>query len=509
MKRKVDFLLDNAQVVTLDSHQPRAEGVAVAEGQILFLGTKATLKNVSAARRIDCHGMTILPGFHDAHLHFFSLVSSLLETDLGDAASLSELLARLTERALTLPAGAWVKAQGYHEFHLKEKRHPTRWELDQAVPGHPLRLTHVTRHAWVLNSRALALAGITVEQEPPGVGYVERDSAGEPTGLILEPRLSPEALPSPSRDEWARGIKQAGRLLLSYGITSFQDATASNGPEQWREFQKLKAQGELPCRATVMMGWEALEELRRQGLSPGQGDDSLRLGPVKVMLDETGPTPSPQQEELERIVFEAHRAGFQIAIHAVEEPAVAAAIAAVESAQARHPRPDPRHRIEHCSQCSPHLMLRLAQLGAVVVSQPSFLYVSGDRYRATVPPERQPWLYPFGSLLKSGVPLAASSDAPVTSPDPFVGIYAAASRRPRQGAPLTPEEAISPGQALAAYTLGAAYSVYREGALGSIAPGKLADFILVDGDPTRVPQEELKDIRVVKNFIGGELVWEA
>ncbi|MBI4297804.1 MAG: amidohydrolase [Chloroflexi bacterium] len=509
MRCKVDALLYNARIITLDPARPSAEAVAVEQGRILWVGENADIVGLEAEQHLDCQGLTLLPGFHDAHLHFFAFASSVSELDLSDASSLTNLLALVQGRAQTTPPGRWVLGQGYHEFHLKEKRHPTRRELDQVAPGHPIRLAHSTHHAWVLNSQALALAGISQDYEPPDVGHVERDEAGEPTGLILEPHIHAEALTPLSAAEQKDMAREATQLLLGRGITSFQDATAGNGLAHWREFQRLKAEGEMPCRATVMMGWEALDELLSQGLQPRAEEGGLRLGPIKIMQDEASPTLQPPQAELDAIVLATHRAGFQIAIHAVEEPAVAAAVSALGKAQKAYPRPDPRHRIEHASQCPPHLQERLHRLGAVVVSQPPFLYASGDRYLETVPPEGQPWLYPFGSLLKAGVTLAASSDAPIAPPNPFLGIYSAATRHSRMGQSLSLQERISPQQALSMYTLGAAHSIFRESELGSLTPGKLADFILVDRDPTETPSEELKDIRVMKTFIGGKLAWEA
>jgi len=507
LSQEVDLLLHNANVVTLDPSQPRDEAVAVRGGRILFVGNRAGASRLGAARQFDCQGLTLLPGFHDAHLHFFSLASSLLEVDLNGVASVAELVSRIKERAGSILPARWVLGQGYHEFDLREKRHPTRWELDKVSPEHPVRLAHLTRHAWVLNSQALALGGITREQEPPGIGHVERDNDGEPTGLILEPKLD-HLLPPMSREGLREATKRAVRLLLSSGVTSFQDATASNDLARWRLFRRLKERGQMPCRATVMLGWQALSGAVAQGLDARSGDAGLHLGPIKMMLDETGAGVHPSQEELDRIVLGVHRAGFQVAIHAIEERAVAAAIGALEKAQAACPRTDARHRLEHASQCPPALQERLRRLGAVVASQPPFLYASGDRYRATVAPEKQRWLYPFGSWHEAGVPVAGSSDAPVATLNPLLGIYAAATRRSRRGTVFNQEEALSVHQSLQMYTLGAAYSVFREGELGSIAAGKLADFILVDRDPTHVPVEELKDIRVVKTFIGGDVAWE-
>lgn len=513
MSLSADLILHNANVITMDPARPRAGLVAVRGDRVCLVGTEADLEGLRrpGARVIDGGGATLLPGFHDAHLHFFSLASSLLEVDCGppQAASIPDLLARLGERARAIPPGQWLRARGYHEFHLRERRHPTRWELDRAAPHHPVCLAHRSLHACVLNSRALALAGIAREKADPGVGYVERDQDGEPTGLLLEagPYLG-DVMPSPTPEEEQEGVRRACRLLLSSGVTSIQDAGSANDLGRWRAFSRLKERGDLPLRVAMMVGVRAMAEFLEVGLGPGSGDEGLYLGPAKVMQDETGSALSPGPGELLELVLRGHRAGFQVAIHAVEERAVAAALAALEQALAQEPRPGHRHRIEHCSECPPPLLGRLQRLGAVVVSQPPFIYYSGERYRAQVPAPQQPWLYRLGSFLKAGLGPAASSDAPVAGPAPLVGVYAAVARRSAEGGVLTPEEAVTPEQALWMYTQGAARSVFREDMLGSLAPGKLADMALLSGDPTRVPAEEILGLRVERTFIGGRLVWE-
>jgi len=234
----------------------------------------------------------------------------------------------------------------------------------------------------------------------------------------------------------------------------------------------------------------------------------MRLGAVKVMLGIEEKGVKPPQDELNQLALACHEAGFQLAFHAVAEDTVAAAAQALEYINGHSPVAKRRHRIEHCGECPPSLLERLRKLGAVIVTQPPFIYYHGERYLATVAPSQLPWLYRLKSPLASGVVVAGSSDAPVVPNNPLVGIYAAVTRQAESGQVLLPGEAISARQALALYTINAAYASFEEGIKGSITPGKLADIVVLSDDPTGVPPERIKDIRVEMTILGGEVVWE-
>jgi len=259
----------------------------------------------------------------------------------------------------------------------------------------------------------------------------------------------------------------------------------------------------------MMPGIEALSQFQEAGLTFGSGDNQLRLGGVKIVLNEATGELYPPQPELNQRVFDASRDGFQIAIHAVRQSSVEATIVALENAQRQLPQSGRRHRIEHCSECPPHLLKRLKKLQAVVVTQPPFLYYSGARYLSLMPADQLQWLYRFKALLESGIIVAGSSDSPVVPDNPLVGIYAAVTRRAESGQQLLPHECISASQALAMYTINAACASFEEGIKGSITPGKLADIVVLSNDPIKSPPEQIKDIKVEMTIIGGKLVWEA
>jgi hypothetical protein len=337
---------------------------------------------------------------------------------------------------------------------------------------------------------------------------IDRDASGEPTGLLfdMEGYLG-ERVPPLSEEEMSQAMALANRRYLEAGITSLQDASATNDLARWQAFARLEERGLLTPRVTMMLGHHALGQAQAQGLRPGSGGEGLRVGAVKLTINETSGWLHPAPEELNGMALAAHRVGWQLAFHAVEESTVAAAAAAIEHCLREVPRPDHRHRIEHCSMCPESVLERLRALGALVVTQPAFIYYSGERYLAEVPPSQLRWLYRIRSFLERGLRPAAGSDAPVVALSPLIGIYAASTRRAVSGQFLSPEEAISPLEALAMYTRAAAYSCFQEGVKGSIAVDKLADMVLLSHDPTAVPPEQVREIAVEMTMVGGEVVW--
>jgi predicted amidohydrolase YtcJ len=504
------LMLTNAKVITCDPKNPLAEAVAVKGDRIVAVGRTAELEALACkeTRVIDCQGKTIVPGFIDAHCHFFSLVSRLHSLDLSPqkVKSIADLRELVQARAKETPTGSWIRGEGYNEFYLAEGRHPTRNDLDQAAPNHPTLLIHRSRHACVLNSLGLKLVGIDNYTEEPSGGVIDRDlEIGLPNGVLFEMLdYVLKRIPSPnSQSELDLGIREANLQNLSHGITSLCDATVTNDLERWETFKKYKLADKLQSRVCMMAGIGVLEEFRRRGMATGYGDENLRVGSLKIVLSEATGRLQPSQDELNQIVLKADTAGFQVAIHAVERSTVEAAIVALERLGANHGR----HRIEHCSECPPELRKRLSRPGAVIVSQPAFIYYSGERYLAQVSEGAQRWLYPFKSLLESGLVVAASSDSPVVPGNPLVGIYAAVTRRDESGQTVLPSEAISAKQALEMYTINAAYASHEEDLKGSISPGKLADMVMLSRDPLAGAPEEIKDVSVEMTIIGGKVVW--
>ncbi len=498
-------ILFNANAITMNGAEPRADLVCVEEDRILFVGGKDKLSMLKGSNDtvIDCAGMTLLPGFIDAHCHIFAYAENLVSLNFSPDArtlSISDMQRTISSDCKNKPPGTWIRGKGYNEFCLAEKRHPSRWDLDAAASSHPVKLTHRSGHAHVLNSLALKEAGITAETGDPPGGLIERDLAtGEPTGLLFGMgQYLANRVPPLESSELERGVKIASDTLLSHGITSIQDASFANDWSRRLRLESWKEREILKPRVSMMMG---LKEFSESGLR----SSIPRPGGVKIIADQITGTLHPSQEELNAYVDAIHKAGLQAAIHAVEEPVIEAACIAIEHALNRNPKQDHRHRIEHCSVCPPDLLKRLTGIGVFVVTQPAFIYYSGDRYLDTVPGEKLEHLYAIGSMRDSNLRIGFSSDFPIADPNPLVGIQAAVTRKSQSGVQVSPQQRISVAEALYMYTMGAACANFEEEVKGSLAPGKYADIVALSEDPFAVMPECIKDIRVQWTMIGGRI----
>lgn len=512
MNPTADLILHNAKIITLDESKPRAAAVAIRSNRITAVGTDQDVLSHKGPRTqtIDCRGKTVMPGFNDAHCHPIALAASLVNVDCGPTAvrSISDMQEQIRLRASQTPKGSWIRANGYNEFYLAEKRHPNRWDLDQAAPEHPVKLSHRSGHACVLNTLAMNIVEISGETEAPEGGMIERDlETGEPNGLLFEMNTFVDKMVPPlTEDELERGVALVNEAFLAKGITSVQDATWNNSAGRWQLLGRLKERGKLLPRVSMMIGADALEE--SWSFSESGSPHHLRLGAVKVIIQVATGSLNPPQEELNQLVLRVHKMGLQLAFHVDEAETLEAAIRALEYALSWHPRANHRHRMEHCSVCPPHLMKRLKQTGAMVVTQPPFVYYSGERYLSTVPPNDLKWLYAIGSLRSSGIRVASSSDAPVVPFNPLAGIYAAVTRKAASGQTLLPHESISALDALKSYTVDAAWAGFEEESKGSISPNKLADLVVLSDDPTAVPPDQIMKIHVQMTILDGKVIWQ-
>ena len=512
---KLNLIFHNANIITLDPLHPHAKLVSITNGKILSVGNENELARLKGGRSkvIDCHGKTIVPGFIDSHVHLSAFGESLVTINLGPhngIRSISDIQGKIRQLSQNRPPGEWIRCGGYNEFSLREKRHPNRWDLDVASSVHPIKVTHRSGHAHVLNSVALRMTSISRETPDPEGGLIDRNFiTGEPTGLLYGMgKFISKSIPPLDSHQLDQGIVMANRELLSFGITSIQDASFRNDVACWERLQRWKYQGYLKPRVSMMLGIKAFEEYRKKGFSSEIKEEQLRIAGVKIIVDETTGRLNPRQDELNDLVSVIHHSGFQAVIHAIEEPAIEAACTAIEYALQRAPQSDHRHRIEHCSVCPSSLAKKLASLGVMVITQPSFIYHSGNRYLETVPKSQLKSLYPLATLLSNGVHIAGSSDCPIVPPNPLIGIYSAVSRRSETGNPVLAQESITPLDALHMYTDYAARASFEENSKGSIAPGKLADMVVLSNDPTTCATEEIKNIQVDMTILNGEVVWD-
>jgi predicted amidohydrolase YtcJ len=512
-----DLILKNANIVTMDKNRPIAQLVAVKNGRITYVGDSGHIAEWQGAstKVVDCGGKTVTPGFNDAHCHIYSFVRKLLSIDLStpDIKCIDDILAIIKRSAKKTAPGEWTTATDYNEFTLAEKRHPTRWELDKVAPDNPVVLSHRSLHACVLNSKALELAGINITSpEPPGAFIGRRETDGEPNGLLVEMLgyIRENVMPPLEGEELERGIKLANEQYLSVGLTSLQDATFVNDLKRWRNHQHFKAEGMLKSRVYMMFGKETMPQFQKIHLGFGSGGSFLRLGGMKIVPSMISDKLHPTEPDIIEQILTAHRAGYQVAIHAVQEKLVDAVVGIYEAVKNRVPDfSSRRHRIEHCAECPPQILERIKRLGLVINTHPSFAYFSGDRYLATVAPTTIPYLYPMKSFIESGLIVTGASDSPVVNNNPLMGIYGGVTRTTASGKKMTPEQCITASQVLAMYTTNAAYASHEEHVKGSITVAKYADMVVLSANPLTVPPEKIKDIKVQMTIIGGEVVWES
>jgi predicted amidohydrolase YtcJ len=537
-----DLTLVNANVLTMDpdpSARPRASAVAIAGGRIEALDPEPS------GRVVDLRGATVLPGFHDAHNHMIGFGRSLSEVDLSSPpiGSLDELYAAVAGRAETTDPGEWVVGAGYDQNKLGG--HPDRDALDRAAPGRRVWLRHTSGHMCVVNSVVLADLGLdAAATELPG-GRVATDSGGRPTGLLEErAQLLVGSLVYPyPLAELTEAIARAAAEYLKEGITSCTEAGIGGGwvahsPAELAAYQAARDQGRLGVRVELMPAGEILHSLGAYagdglvagldlGISSGFGDDWLRLGAVKIFADGSlvGRTAAMHDDysgdgggrgylqsdaaDLRAAIIAAHRSGWQVATHAIGDRAIDVVLDAYEQALAEYPRRDPRHRIEHFAVVQPGQVTRAAALGVIPVPQGRFATELGDGMLAAVGPARYGWLYRQRSLLEAGMVLPGSSDRPVVAGAPLLGIADMVNRRTACGAPFNPGEAITAPQALYAYTRGSAYASRLEHVKGSVAPGMLADLVVLSEDPTAVSPERIAGLAVLATIVGGQPRYDA
>jgi predicted amidohydrolase YtcJ len=540
MPYEPDLLLVNANVLTMDPGRPAASAVAVAGGRIV--GIYDGEPDVTAKDVIDLRGLTLIPGFNDAHNHMVGFGLSLTEIDLR-VDSQDELYARVAAKAATTPEGEWVIGSGYDQ--TRTGAHPNRDALDAIAPNHRIWLKHTSSHMCVVNSLVLADLGIGETVPQVDGGRVATDAAGRPTGLLEERAqelVGNLTHPYPLAT-LTDAVDAAGRRYLAEGITSVTEAGVGGGwigqsPVELAAYVNARDQGRLHVRVELMVISDAFHPLGAHpsdgietgidlGLRTGFGDDWLRLGPMKIFTDgslvgRTAAMSAPFEgdpgnsgylqadaDQLTEMIVEAHRAGWRVAAHAIGDRAIDLALDAFADAADQYPRARPRHRIEHFAAARPDQVARAAKLGVVAVGQGRFASELGDGMLAAVGAKRAAWLYRQRSLLDAGLVLPGSSDRPVASGAPLLGIHDMVNRRTGTGAPFNIVEAITPAEALRAYTWGSAYASKQERVKGSISPGKLADFTVLSEDPTAVAPDRIAGLEVVATFLDGDLRYTA
>ena len=492
----------------MDASLPVAQALAVKDGRIVEVGgtDEVLWLREDDYEVIDLEGRTVVPGFVDPHNHFSIGAFETLWADCRGARSVADVQRALAAAARETPAGAWVRGVGYDHHVLGG--HPTRGDLDAAVPDRPALVMHFSHHQCVGNSRALAEAGVArATPDPPG-GEIARDKSGEPTGLLFERAMS--RAETASREAWEARFTEvaraASRRYAALGITAIQDAAVT--PAMARRYADARAAGALAIEVgEVMVGARGWFE-RPDDAAPGSlkifVDGGYRCA-MRVLRDGAPRTSGflfYTREELAALLLAAWRADRNVVCHAIGNLGIETAVDAIEDAVRTMPEGRARVRIDHAIFLTAELIARIAALGIWVVAQPSFLWDAHATVSAT-PPDPAILQRPFASVARAGVSQAFSSDYPCGSNAPLVGIAAAVTRTSRQGRVAAPEEAISVSAALEAYTLGAARAARIDAVAGSLEPGKRADLLVLSTNPLECPATDLASIQVLETWMKG------
>ncbi len=524
-----DMIVVNGRVYAIDDAQPMIEAFAVKGNRFVAVGSNDDIRNLATRDTtvIDAGGMTITPGFIDAHSHpAYGGIYELVQVNC-DLRSIPEIQAALRERAASTPPGEWVVGFKYDDTKVREGRRITRKDLDEAVPNHPVQVTHRGGHTAWYNSNAFQLAGITAETPDPPGGKIYRDG-NELNGLVAELARKPfqRLIPSgTTREQRQQGVKLITELMSAAGLTSVTDAGTSAGYAT--AYQDAYMAGELKCRVYMMMSrGSAYMGVKSAGLYTGVGDEWLRVGGVKFLADGSASertmrmsTPyvgrpddygilTMTQEEIHEVVEEAHRSRWQIGIHANGDVAIDMVLNAYERVQKEWPRPDPRHRLEHCSLVNPDLLRRIKAAGVIPTPFYTYAHYHGNKW-VDYGPEKMRWMFAHGSFLEYGIPVAAASDYIPGPFEPLMAIQSMVTREDFDGRVWGPNQRITPDQALRVCTINAAHASFEENIKGSITAGKLADFVILAEDFHDVDPDRIKEIEVVRTVVGGKAVHEA
>jgi predicted amidohydrolase YtcJ len=546
----VDAIYFHGNILTgvdLESaHPQRVSAMAVKDGVVVATGSDAEIEaRYQGARRVDLGGAFVMPGFNDAHAHLGEGGRIRQSVDLIGAQSLQDMQARIRAAAAKAQPGQWLTGGGWDHTRWPGGKLPTRADIDAAAGEHPAIFSRVDGHISVADSAALRAARITRETKAPQGGEIDHDAQGEPTGIIRETARELIHVPPTNPEERRKGLELALEDAVSHGVTTVQDFS------DWDDFlvfEQMDREGKLPVRIAEWIPFaeplsqeqeqrahhEAHDRMLRTTMLKGFMDGSLgsRTAAMKdPYADDPGNSGIPRfsQEQLNAMALERARAGFQLGFHAIGDRAVEMALDAFAAAEKEAPagpiqpqvviptagpsfvvgRRDLRYRIEHSQVVNAGDFARYKRLGVIASMQPNHLLSDMAWAEQRLGPERSRYAYAWKSFLDAGVPLAYGTDYPVEPITPFRGVYASVTRMNEAGtATFHPEEKLNMWQTLYAYTQGSAYAEFAEQWKGKLAPGYVADFVVLDRDLTAVGSREILGTVVLRAVVGGRTVYE-
>jgi len=529
-----DAIYINGAVVTIDPAKPYAEAFAVTNGRFSAVGSNAEMRRLATplTKIVDLKGMTVTPGFNDVHLHptgVYEESSPYYTPWLGPEKvhNMDELIAALKAKAAKTPPGQMVTGSRYQDTKLG--RHPTRYDLDKASTEHPISISHSSGHITVVNSYVLQASGITKDTKDPPGGSFDRDPDGTPNGVIREGarrllrRVDDGGEPRIPFEAQLEGHLQCFRIYAERGITSA--GIAGGSAQSFRLYEAVRDAGG-PVRMGFMYSEGSFPALKAIGVKSGFGDDRLRATSIKVFhgnslsgrtcwLSEEysdqpgyfGIPPARSQADLDKAFQAMHDAGFQIATHSNGDREIDMVLTAIERAQAKNPRPDARHRIEHASVMNQSMLERARKAGVILVFH-SYMWEHGDKL-ASFGEKRLAMIHPYRTAIDMGIHVAGHSDSTVSAADPLLRIQDMVTRKGENGVGYGVNQRVSVEEAIKVWTLDGAYATFEEHDKGSITAGKLADFAVLRKDPRKVSPDSIKDIIVDATYIGGKNAWQA
>ena len=547
-----DLVITGGKVITVNPRNETVEALAILGDKIVAVGTAKEIASCIGPNTevIDLKGRTVLPGFNDPHVHFmnYGIRSTYVNCRTPPNKNIAEVLERIRQRAAETPKGEWILAQGVDERNLEERRFPTRQELDSAAPDHPLYITARVKHAIVVNSMALQRVGYDESTPQPAGGHLDKDAQGRLTGVLREKAaFSPvdRIIPPATVEKKKQGLARVSKLFASVGITSGGEAGADGDPETNRAYHEAFNEGLVKTRTYVMIHDKPYHDdfyLKNDlGFRTGFGNEWLRLGSMKtctdgsyyvrtcayyepyVKLETENQKASPRGvlqysgSHLNEMVLDAHRKGYQVAIHAQGDYGCDVAIDAMQYALWKYPRADHRHRIEHAQSLTPEARKRMKKLGIIANFMPGLIWYWGDWYAADLlGKERTSKLSSVRSAIDAGLVTMLHSDAPVfevgepaASCDPLFIMWCTVNRMTSGGQVMGPEERIAPMDAIRAYTINPAFATFEEKIKGSIEPGKLADLVILSDNPCAVDPLDIRKIKVERTIVGGTTIFQA
>ncbi|MBI4419926.1 MAG: amidohydrolase [Gemmatimonadetes bacterium] len=527
-----DLVVTNAKIYTVDASRPHAEALAVRGGRVVFVGDARGAQALVGpnTEKWDLRGKTVVPGIVDAHAHLLGFGGALRNVDLVGTKSYDEVVARVVERAKTVPPGDWVQGRGWDQNDWAITQFPTHDALSRAVPNHPVYLTRVDGHAALANARALQLAAVTAATKDPDGGRFIRDARGNPTGVLIDNAQSVvrRVVPNPSRAELRERALLAIAEANKLGLTGIHDAGVS--PEEIDVYLELAKEGKYNLRNYVMIRSDdaTLDRYMSDGPKNGLHDGRIWIRSIKIssdgalgsrgaaMLEPYADEPGNSgliratPERLRTVGIKALKSGFQLNVHAIGDRANRMALDMFEAALNEVPTPDHRFRIEHAQILHWDDIPRFAKLGVIPSMQGS--HQTSDMYWATtrVGPTRVLGAYAWRSLLNSGVVIPNGSDFPVESANPLISFHAFFTREDENNWPAGgwhPEQKTTRDEALLSMTLWPAYSAFMENEIGSLTPGKYADFVVLDQDIMTIAAEQILKTTVEMTVLGGKVVY--